>query len=208
MNDVLTKQKYWNTIYQGKPTRELGWFQEDPAISLDLITSSGISKNASIIDIGGGDSFLVDRLLELGYSDITVLDLSESAIERGRQRVGKKGSEVKWVCADILDFNINEKFDLWHDRACFHFLTEKSDSQIYFSKVKQYVAEKGTVVLGVFSKTGPKKCSGLPIQQYDSTSIKQHFKPDFHLEKNMEVTHITPSLVNQNYVFCRLKKIT
>ena len=208
MNHLLTKKKYWDTVYQGKPTKELGWFQEEPSVSLDLITSSGINKDARIIDIGGGDSFLVDRLLELGYSNITVLDLSESAIERGKQRLGLKGSKVQWICTDILEFDTNEKFDLWHDRACFHFLTDKSDSQIYLAKLEQFLAEKGTMVLGVFSKTGPKKCSGLPIQQYDTTAIKQHFEPNFHLEKSLEAIHITPSSANQNYVFCRLKKIT
>ena len=208
MNGLLSKKKYWDTIYQEKSTRELGWYQEDPAVSLEMIRSSGLKKDARIIDIGGGDSFLVDRLLALGYSDVTVLDLSESAIQRGKRRLGKKGSEVQWICEDILDFNTNEKFDLWHDRACFHFLTDKSDSQIYYAKVRQFLREKGTMVLGAFSKTGPEKCSGLPVKQYDSDAIKQYFKQDFHLEKSMESTYITPSLVNQNYVFCCLKKIT
>ncbi|MDN3642418.1 class I SAM-dependent methyltransferase [Lutimonas halocynthiae] len=208
MNEFLTKKNYWDTIYQEKPTIELGWFQEVPAMSLDLIKSSGIKIDAKIIDIGGGDSLLVDHLLELGYLNITVLDLSKSAIERAKSRLGSKGSNVNWICSDIRDFNTDEKFDLWHDRACFHFLIDNADIQIYASKLNQFLAEKGTVVLGTFSKTGPKKCSGLPIKQYDSKTITQIFTQDFHLEKNMEATHITPSLARQNYVFCRLKRIT
>ena len=208
MNEFRAKKNYWDTIYQDKPTIELGWFQEVPAISLDLIKSAGIDKDAKIIDIGGGDSLLVDHLLELGYSNITVLDLSESAIERAKKRLGSKGSEVNWICSDIRDFNTDEKFDLWHDRACFHFLIDNADIQIYTSKINQFLAEKGIVVLGTFSKTGPQKCSGLPIKQYDSKTITQIFTQDFYVEKSLEATHITPSLARQNYVFCRLKRIT
>jgi 2-polyprenyl-3-methyl-5-hydroxy-6-metoxy-1,4-benzoquinol methylase len=208
MNELLTKKKYWDTIYREKSTIDLGWFQEVPTISLDLIKSAGIEKDARIIDVGGGDSFLVDHLLALGYSNITVLDLSESAIERGKKRLGSKGSEVHWICSDIRDFNTDEKFDLWHDRACFHFLIDDSDIQVYVSKVNQFLNEKGAVILGTFSKTGPKKCSGLPIQQYDSISITKKFIQDFYVEKSIEATHITPSLARQNYVFCRLKRIT
>lgn len=208
MNEFLIKKKYWDTIYQKKSTIELGWYQEVPKISLDLIKSTGIKKDAKIIDVGGGDTFLVDHLLELGYVNITVLDISESAIERAKSRLGPKGSGVNWVCSDIRNFNTNEKFDLWHDRACFHFLIDNADIQVYLSKVNRFIAEKGTLVLGTFSKTGPEKCSGLPVKQYDSKTITQIFTQDFHLEKNMEATHITPSLASQNYVFCRLKRIT
>ena len=208
MNDLRTKKEHWNAIYKEKPSIELGWFQETPMISLDLIKLSGIDKDAKIIDIGGGDSLLVDHLLELGYSNITVLDLSKSAIERAKKRLGPKGSEVNWICSDIRDFNTDEKFDLWHDRACFHFLIDDTDIQIYTSKVNQFLNENGAIVLGTFSKTGPQKCSGLPIQQYNSTSINKKFIQDFYVEKSIEATHITPSLSSQNYVFCRLKRIT
>lgn len=208
MNEFLIKKKYWDTIYQEKSTIELGWYQEVPNISLDLIKSTGIKKDAKIIDVGGGDTFLVDHLLELGYVNITVLDISESAIESAKSRLGLKGSGVNWVCSDIRNFNTKEKYDLWHDRACFHFLIDNADIQVYLSKVNRFIAEKGTLVLGTFSKTGPEKCSGLPVKQYDSKTITQIFTQDFHLEKNMEATHITPSLASQNYVFCRLKRIT
>ena len=206
MNEILSKKKYWETIYQKKSTKELGWFQEVPTVSLDLIKSAEIHKNAKIIDVGGGDSLLVDRLLELGFSNVTVLDLSEKAIERAKNRLGSKGSEVNWICSDIRDFNTDERFDLWHDRACFHFLIDDTDIQTYTSKLNQFLGEKGTLVLGTFSKTGPKKCSGLPVQQYDNSSLAEKFKKDFYVEKNIEATHITPSLASQNYVFCHLKK--
>lgn len=208
MNELITKKNFWDTIYQEKSTIELGWFQEVPATSLDLIKSSGIAKNAKIIDVGGGDSFLVDHLLELGYLNITVLDLSESAIERAKERLGTKGSNVNWICSDIRDFNTDEKFDLWHDRACFHFLIDNADIQVYVSKVNQFLNEKGTVVLGTFSRTGPKKCSGLSIRQYNSTTITQNFTQNFCVEQSIEAIHITPSLARQNYVFCSLKRIT
>jgi 2-polyprenyl-3-methyl-5-hydroxy-6-metoxy-1,4-benzoquinol methylase len=208
MNELLTKKKHWDTIYLEKSTIDLGWFQEVPAMSLGLIKSAGIEKDAKIIDVGGGDSLFVDHLLALGYSNLTVLDLSQSAIKRAKKRLGSRGSEVNWICSDIRDFNTDEKFDLWHDRACFHFLIDNTDIQIYTSKLNQFLTENGTVVLGTFSKTGPKMCSGLPIQQYNSTSISEKFTPDFYVEKNMEATHITPSLARQNYVFCRLKRIT
>jgi len=208
MNDLLTKKKYWDTIYREKSTIDLGWFQEVPTISLDLIKATGIEKDARIIDVGGGDSFLVDHLLALGYSNITVLDLSESAIERAKERLGSKGSIVNWICSDICDFNTDEKFDIWHDRACFHFLIDNADIQVYVSKVNQFLAEKGTFILGTFSETGPEKCSGLAIKQYTSATITEKFTQDFYVKKSIEATHITPSMARQNYVFCRLKRIT
>ena len=116
MNELLTKKKHWDTIYLERSTIDLGWFQEVPVMSLDLIKSAGIEKDAKIIDVGGGDSFFVDHLLALGYSNLTVLDLSQSAIKRAKKRLGSRGSEVNWICSDIRDFNTDEKFDLWHDR--------------------------------------------------------------------------------------------
>ncbi len=200
---LIDIKSYWENIYRENSTNLTGWFQEFPEVSLELINSAQLSKKARIIDIGGGDSLLVDHLLELGYENITILDLSDIAIERAKKRLGEKSSKVNWICADILNFESFEKYDLWYDRACFHFLTEEEEVNQYYKIIQDLMAENGTVVLGTFSKSGPSKCSGLPIRQYNSFELNQIVSQDFELLQSLETVHTTPSNAKQNYVFCR-----
>lgn len=204
--DLASKKEYWEEVYQNRSLNQSGWYEPIPESSLKLIESSGISKNDSIIDIGGGDSLLVDHLLSKGFKNITVLDISEKAIEKAKIRLGTLADNVKWICSDILDFQVNTTYNLWHDRACLHFLTVEGQVSVYQKKVNQGLAEGGSMILGAFSKSGPKKCSGLPIQQYDSTSISRVFSGEFKLMEDFETVHRTPSKSAQNYVFCRLIK--
>lgn len=175
-----------------------------PQVSLDLISGLGVSKDSKIIDIGGGDSNLVDHLLTLGYSDITVLDISANAIERAKKRLGKNAQKVKWIVCDVLDFIPCEKYNLWHDRATFHFLTSEKDIEAYASLVDRHV--DGFLVMGTFSPNGPTKCSGLEISQYDEYSLTKVFINFKDLGCSLH-NHITPFGTIQNFIFCSFKNI-
>lgn len=200
------RKKYWENIYDLKNLTEVGWYQPKPELSLELISAAGLSKASRIIDIGGGDSLLVDYLLEMGYNNLSVLDVSNRAIEKAKLRLGKKANQVTWICADVTEFEPEEAYDLWHDRACFHFLTQKEEVEAYRKVVFRNLKTQGFLVLGTFSKTGPLKCSGLEIQQYDKKDLRELFKFSFGEINSVESVHITPSKSTQNYVFCTFKK--
>lgn len=202
----LRGKVFWEKVYMTKTTNETGWFQKVPEVSLDLIKLAQLSKDANIIDVGGGDSLLVDHLLDLGYNKVTVLDISEKSLNRAKERLGQKASKVRWICSDITRFDPIEKFDLWHDRACLHFLTHKSDLELYKKNMLKSISRGGEVIIGTFSKTGPEKCSGLPIHQYDSSELNELFSSDFELMESFDKVHLTPSQIVQNYVFCRFKR--
>ena len=172
MNQQL--KSHWENIYSTKQPHEVSWTQEEPTISLTFIKSMHIPKDASIIDVGGGDSKLVDYLLSEGYSNISVLDISEAAIIRAKNRLGEQANKINWIVGDILDFKSNRKYDLWHDRAAFHFQTNATGIAKYVEVVKNLANDK--VIIGTFSVDGPTKCSGLNIKQYDETSLKEQFK--------------------------------
>ena len=173
----MSTKKHWETIYTTKAPQEVSWTEEIPQTSIDLIAKFKLPKFAKIVDIGGGDSLLVDHLLALGYTNITILDISHSAIERAKKRLGEKSLQVKWIVSNILDFTPPESYDLWHDRAVFHFLTRKEDIETYKARLTQ--TETSHLVLGTFSKKGPLKCSGLPITQYSIEDINTTFSPQF-----------------------------
>jgi hypothetical protein len=198
-------KEHWETIYKTKQPNEVSWTQEVPTASLAFIHQFNVPKTAKIIDIGGGDSNLVDILLAEGFTNLSVLDISEAAIFRAKERLGAGASRVNWIVCDILDFQPKEKYDVWHDRAAFHFQTETAKIDTYLNIVKNAV--DGMVIMGTFSTDGPTKCSGLEIQQYDEDGMKAKFiKSDF---KNLECKredHITPSGAVQNFVFCSFMK--
>jgi hypothetical protein len=198
-------KEHWETIYKTKQPNEVSWTQEVPTASLAFIHQFNVPKTAKIIDIGGGDSNLVDILLAEGFTNLSVLDISEAAIFRAKERLGAGASRVNWIVCDILDFQPKEKYDVWHDRAAFHFQTETAKIDTYLNIVKNAV--DGMVIIGTFSTDGPTKCSGLEIQQYDEDGMKAKFiKSDF---KNLECKredHITPSGAVQNFVFCSFMK--
>jgi len=203
MND--SSRKHWENVYETKNPDEVSWTQEKPEISLDLIHSFGLGKEARIIDIGGGDSNLVDFLLEEGYQNITVLDISSKALEKAKERLGEKADHVTWIHSDITMFEPSETYDIWHDRAAFHFLTQEEQVSKYVSTAGKCVT--GFMILGTFSKDGPKKCSGLDIRQYDEATLHEKFGSDFTKIKCFTQDHTTPFGTVQNFVFCSFKKI-
>ncbi|PTT20885.1 SAM-dependent methyltransferase, partial [Chryseobacterium sp. HMWF028] len=183
-------KSHWENVYETKNPDQVSWTQKKPQTSLDFIRSSGLGKKASIIDIGGGDSNLVDFLLEEGYENITVLDISAKALEKAQKRLGETSCKVKWIATDITAFEPIETYDIWHDRAAFHFLTTPEQISKYID-----IAEKNVnnfLILGTFSKNGPTKCSGLDIQQYDEGSLSEKFEAGFKKVKCITEDHITP----------------
>ena len=200
------RKNYWESIYDQKKLTEVGWYQPSPALSLEFINKAGLPKEAKIIDIGAGDGLLTDNLIEQGFTNLTVLDISSKAIEKAKLRLGEKAKMIKWICSDIIDFEPEEKYDFWHDRACFHFLTEKKEIETYRRIVSKALNMNGLFVLGTFSKTGPTKCSGLDIQQYDKNDLRLIFSDHFDTVECVESVHHTPSMSSQNYVFCSFKR--
>jgi 2-polyprenyl-3-methyl-5-hydroxy-6-metoxy-1,4-benzoquinol methylase len=197
---------HWNTLYQNKKATEVSWFQEEPTISLALIAALDLEKSAAIIDVGAGDSLLVNFLLAQGYTNITVLDISEKAITKAQKRLGNQAHKVQWIVSDILDFTPKKKFEVWHDRAAFHFITSESDVTKYIECCNKSIAIDGIAIVATFSKTGPKKCSGIPIIQYSETELTSLFAPWFIKQSAQHHEHQTPFETSQDFIFCSFKK--
>jgi ubiquinone/menaquinone biosynthesis C-methylase UbiE len=199
-------QNYWDKVYTDKTEKEVSWFQEQPTKSLNFIAELNLPKDAAIIDVGGGDSRLVDHLLKEGYSDITVLDISEVSLQKLKTRLGDTLNKVKYVTSDVLAFRSQTQFDLWHDRAAFHFLTNQDQINHYLEIVNSSLRSDGHLIISTFSKNGPEKCSGLPIHQYSDTELKSLFAKDFKNTKCIEDTHTTPWGTTQSFVYCGFRK--
>jgi len=199
----MNKKEHWENIYSTKTPAEVSWTQAYPETSLELIAQTLVSKNVPIIDIGGGDSLVVDFLLKLGYTDITVLDISAAAIERAKKRLGTDATKVEWLVTDILDFKPTKTYEVWHDRAVFHFLREQEEVSAYVDMVKQYAEN---IILATFSPSGPIKCSGLEITQYNHNQMEDTFGSDFSIENYFTADHVTPFNTVQNFSFARMKK--
>jgi hypothetical protein len=199
-----TKKEHWETVYHTKQANELSWTQSVPRTSLDFIHSFQLPKSASIIDIGGGDSKLVDYLLGEGFENITVLDISETAIERARIRLGEKAAKVIWVASDITEFKPTVTYDIWHDRATFHFLTTREQVGKYLDTARKAI--KGYLTIGTFSENGPKRCSGLEIKQYSEAQLQYQLANGFEKIRCINEDHITPFETTQNFLFCSFKR--
>ena len=196
-------KEHWENIYSTKQPNEVSWTQEKPEISLNFIEQFNLPKSAAIIDVGGGDGNLVDHLLDLGYENITVLDISENAIKRAKIRLGEKANKVTWIVSDITEFKPKQSYDIWHDRAVFHFLTSKEDISTYVNLVNQYARN---IVIGTFSTEGPLKCSGLKITQYNKQSMIAVFEETFNNIDTLIKDHTTPFNTTQNFIFCSFSK--
>ena len=205
--EKFDRKKHWENIYQTKELKDVSWYQPTPQTSLDLIKKFDVSITSKIIDIGGGDSFLVDHLLELGFQDLTILDISEAAIERAKTRLGAKAKSVKWLTEDVLNFIPTEKYDFWHDRAAFHFLTKQEEIDSYVEIANSFIQKDGFLVIGTFSEQGPKKCSGIDIKQYSEESLSRCFEDAFQKLEGIHIDHPTPFGTVQNFVFCSFRKL-
>lgn len=198
------KRNHWEKVYQTKKPHEVSWTQEKPETSLNFIKSFNLPKTARIIDIGAGDSNLVDFLLEEGYENVSVLDISEHALERAKQRLGSKADSVTWIVSDITAFNPTVDYDIWHDRAAFHFLTSQDQINKYTAIAEKYVS--GYLAIGTFSDQGPDKCSGFEIKKYSANQLSEQFNQKFEKIKCINEDHLTPFNTSQNFTFCSFKK--
>ena len=207
MENNFNRREHWEQIYQAKQPHELSWYQATPEISLALIMEMKLPLSAKIIDVGGGDSLLVDYLLDAGFQNISVLDISAAAIEKAKLRLGVRAGLVKWIVADITAFIPEEKYDLLHDRAAFHFLTEEHEISAYVKTVTTSLNNKGILVIGTFSEQGPKKCSGIEIKQYSETGLLDLFQSSFEKIKCFSADHHTPFDTVQNFIFCSFRKM-
>ena len=182
--ETAGKKEHWEKIYSTKLTNEVSWFQVYPKTSMEFIALFDPPKNAAIIDIGGGESHFVDSLIDRGYTDITVLDISENAINRAKKRLGENSALIKWIVSDITEFKPEQQYDFWHDRAAFHFLTTEQQADKYVEIAKTGISKNGYLIRGTFSESGPQKCSGLEIKQYSEESMSSKFEKYFCLSSN------------------------
>jgi SAM-dependent methyltransferase len=201
----INRKNHWETVYKTKQSNEVSWTQENPKTSLDFIRETHLGKSAKIIDIGGGDSKLVDFLLDEGYENLTVLDISANALERAKIRLGKRSESVNWIVSDITEFKPETTYDIWHDRATFHFLTAQEQIETYRKTIENWVAN--FLIIGTFSENGPLKCSGLEIKQYSEIELEKQFSNRFKKIKCITEDHITPFETTQNFTFCAFEKI-
>jgi 2-polyprenyl-3-methyl-5-hydroxy-6-metoxy-1,4-benzoquinol methylase len=203
----LGRQAHWQSVYTTKDEKTVSWFQERPDISVELIHATGVDAKASIIDIGGGASRLIDALLDEGFKTITVLDLSEQALATSKARLGAKGAQVQWVVADVTTWEPSQTYDVWHDRAALHFLTDPKDRAAYAERVAKAVRVGGHVIVGTFAPDGPERCSGLPVIRHDAASLRELLGPSFELAESKRHDHQTPAGAIQKFQFSRFRRI-
>ncbi len=204
--DQDTRASHWQKVWTDKPADRTSWFQDEPAPSLAMIDAAAISPPASVIDVGGGASALADRLLDRGFADLAVLDIAPQAMERSRTRLGARAGDVRWIASDILTWSPDRRWDVWHDRALVHFLTDPAEQARYREQVTAALAPGGTAILAAFALDGPEKCSNLPVQRHDGASLAALMGPDFRLEQEIRQDHVTPASATQRFCWCRFRR--
>ena len=204
MNSDL--KSHWENIYSSKKEDGVSWFQEHPKTSIDLIEKYSTDKSISIIDIGSGRSKILKNLIENEYDDLTYLDISREACSKSKISLGNKQDLVEWHVVNVLDFNTEKNFSIWHDRAVFHFLISKEDVERYKQVALKNIVHGGYLILGTFSQNGPEKCSGLNVSRYSPELLKKIFNPEFKMIESFTIDHKTPFDTNQNFLFSIFKK--
>jgi ubiquinone/menaquinone biosynthesis C-methylase UbiE len=203
----METKTHWEHIYETKKSTQVSWYQEHAQLSLQFIQNTGISKNAYIIDIGGGASTLVDDLIAARFQHISVLDISATALQLAQQRLGRHAADVNWIEADVTQVDLLPlAYDVWHDRAVFHFLTSAAERQRYIHTVRRAVRKGGHVIVATFAPDGPDHCSGLEVVRYSPESLHDEFGADFDLANNTRETHHTPFGTDQKFIYCYCRK--
>jgi len=206
--DGVNSKKHWEQVYETKAETQVSWFQSAPRLSLELIRATAVTAQSAIIDVGGGTSLLVDELLKQGWKKLSVLDLSGTALQKTKERLGSSASQVEWIEADITEAKLaSEYYDLWHDRAVFHFLTRLEDRAAYLSRLLTSLKSGGFAIIAAFSKDGPEKCSGLDVVRYDAASLSAAVGPTFRLLQTQDETHATPAGKTQKFTYCLFQKV-
>jgi SAM-dependent methyltransferase len=199
--ETKNRQAHWQNVYASKAENAVSWFQENPAPSLELIADVGATPASAILDIGGGASRLIDHLIDRGFRDLTVLDLSEAALEAAKARLGDRATRVRWLVADATAWEPRETYDIWHDRAAFHFLTDERDRAAYVARLERALRIGGYAIIATFALDGPERCSGLPVVRYDSAALGQILGPAFQLVHSRPHAHATPWGSDQSFQF-------
>ena len=201
------RKAYWETVYANKRSTEVSWYQQHPQYSLDLIRETGVEHSAHIIDIGGGASMLIDYMLEDGYKNLSVLDISRSAIEQAKKRLAGLADKVTWIEHDITGFLSDETYDIWHDRAVFHFLTNTIDRSSYVRTMSRALKPGANAIIATFALNGPEQCSGLDVQRYSPDTMIAVLGDSFEFIETITEEHLTPRGETQNFIYCRFKKL-
>jgi ubiquinone/menaquinone biosynthesis C-methylase UbiE len=202
----MNRTDHWNQVYQTETPDDVSWFQTRPTTSLKLIETCGIDPDAGIIDVGGGASMLVDFLLDAGRSGLAVLDISVAALDHAKLRLGKRGSAVEWFTSDVTTFIPTRQFEIWHDRAVFHFLTERADRQKYVEAMNRTLNSQGHAIIATFAIDGPEKCSGLSVCRYDASAVASELGTEFQLLEQVNETHVTPWNTEQRFSYFRFAR--
>jgi len=205
----MTRKSHWEAIYKRKLSDELSWYRPHLELSMELIARSGIARGGKIIDVGGGDSTLVEDLLQKGFAHITVLDLSTAALARAQERLGRKAKDVRWIEADITRVELlASNYDLWHDRAVFHFLTEPADRSAYIDALNQALKTPAYVIIATFAPDGPEQCSGLPTVRYSPQDLQRELGSSYEFTEGLNEMHLTPAGKPQNFVYCLFRRVS
>ena len=202
----MNRQDHWNAIYRLKGERDVSWFEAAPTVSIEMIQASGIVPETSVLDIGGGESRLVDALLALGLRRLAVLDVSAEALEHTRNRLGPAGKSITWIEADVTGDWTADPVDIWHDRAVFHFLTDPAERARYFDHMVKTVSPNGTAIIATFALDGPEMCSGLPVVRYSPETLAREIGPPFVLVETRRHTHVTPRGTTQSFQYSRFRR--
>ncbi len=195
----MDRKEHWETVYRTKSHDAVSWYESMPETSLELIEACGLDKTAGMIDVGAGASALVDRLLDRGHSDVSALDVSAEALEASKARLGERAPRVSWFVSDVTLWQPHRTFDLWHDRAVFHFLSSPDDREAYRSVLERAVAPGGWTIMATFALGGPLKCSGLDVTRYSEADLDEYLGPAFHMEHSFTRVHTTPSSAEQEF---------
>jgi len=199
------RQDHWTRVYQEKSPSAVSWYQPEPAPSLRALDRLGVNPSSPFVDIGGGASNLVDALLERGWQDITVIDIAAPALEAAKLRLGEKAKAVHWEVADITSWKPARRYDVWHDRAVYHFLTEPEQRQAYRQALLSGIAANGLLIMATFALDGPKECSGLPVQRYDPSTLAAELGSNFRLIEAWREEHVTPWAAAQSFNWCAFR---
>jgi SAM-dependent methyltransferase len=203
----MDRNRHWEHVYQTKSPEEMSWYQPHLATSLEWILEAAPNRSASILDVGGGASTLVDDLYANGFCSLSVMDISRTAIAHSQTRLGTTAAEINWIVGDVTTAELPDAaFDIWHDRAVFHFLTERADRLSYRKQVATALKPSGEIILATFGVNGPQRCSGLTVNRYDAPSLLEEFGPEFKLVKSTTIQHQTPTGSIQEFLYCRMKR--
>jgi len=205
-DDADRRQRHWQGIYQTKAPTAVSWYQARPELSLALIARTGIGPDARVVDVGGGASTLVDALLDRGFHRVDILDVAPAALDHAKRRLGTRASRVGWIVADVTRWRPTTAYDLWHDRAVFHFLTEEADRRRYAAVLANAVRSGGHAIVATFALDGPERCSGLPVQRHSPATLAAAFAPHFALVESEREEHVTPAGATQRFVHCRFAR--